>query len=74
MDKLKKFTIDKEMVNQVKGYLIHCLQEKTLDRVFITGEDVTGLKEAGEIISSFFDKMESEFADKIEKKNIQENI
>lgn len=74
MDKLKRFTIDKEMVNQVKGYLITQLQNKTLDRVFTTGEDVTGLKEAGEIISNAFDKMESEFADKVEKKIINENI
>lgn len=74
MDKLNKFTKDKEMMLQVKDYLFRCLKEMALERVFIAGKDITGLKEAGEMVSIGFDKMEAEFADKVEKNITNQSI
>lgn len=73
MDKLNKFTKDPELVNQVKDYLFTYLKTMALERVF-EGKDITGLKEAGEMVKIGFDKLESEYADKVEKKIINESI
>ena len=74
MDKLHKFTLDKDMMLQVKDYLFTHMKNTALQRVFTTGEAITGLKEAGEIITTGFDKMENEFVDKVDKKIINESI
>lgn len=71
MEKLNRFTKDQEMLNEVKTYLVTYLQSMALEGVFNSGK-TEGLKEAGLIIKNGFDKMEAEFADKVEKKQINE--
>ena len=74
MEKLNRFTKDKEMMLEVKDYLFNYLKHMALERVFETGKETTGLKEAGEAISQGFDKMEAEFSEKVEKKIINESL
>lgn len=57
MDKLVLFSQDKETLNQVRDYLNSTL-EKRLIKKALNGQEVTGFKDASEIIKTAFDEIE----------------
>lgn len=63
---LRFFYEDVNLRNAVKDFLIETLGEIAIDKTF-NGEDVSGIKDARDLVERAFNKLEEEYG-KIEKK------
>ncbi len=65
---LYEFWKDKPTKDNVHLYLIECLEQEALRKLF-NKEDVSAIAEAKEMIDMAFDKMDILFENKVGKKN-----
>ena len=63
MNKLKELNNDKEMLQEFKSFVILNLERKMIDNVF-SGKQVTGFKEAKELLESAYAELENMFKPK----------
>jgi hypothetical protein len=56
MSNLKQFYDNETQREEVKAFMILCLQEMAVERTF-AGEDVYGIKEARDLVEKTFDKL-----------------
>jgi hypothetical protein len=56
MQNLKQFYDNETQREEVKAFMVMCLEEMAVDKTF-AGDDVTGIKEARDLIDKTFDKL-----------------
>lgn len=63
MKELETFQDDVPKRTAVKAFMVETLKEMSVQRV-LAGESVVGLKEAFELVDTFFEKLDSDYGTK----------
>jgi hypothetical protein len=63
MQVLQQFYANKVEREAVQAFMIDCLEKITIERVF-KGEDVSGIKDARELVDRTFDELQVLYGDK----------